>query len=315
MASGADSDRADKEIPMWREPLIHFLLLGGLFLVGWEAFFAPPPPRRIVVDAGTVDALTRRFGEERGRPPTDEERAALVEGYVEEEVLYREALALGFDRTDPIVRRRLIQKMRFVLEGLAETGVSGDAAGGDAGGADEAVADWYRAHREDYRAPDRVTFEQIFFARDRRGDATERRDAALAAVRDGADGEPPPPGDPFVHGRRFEDVSSERVRRLFGETFAEGLGKAPVDAWAPLSSELGEHLVRLTGRAPGTPPPLAAIRDRVEADWRAAERERVGVEALRDLRKRYEVEVRRPEETPGSPPATSPGPGTEEPAS
>jgi len=272
---------------MWKEPSIHFLALGALLLVGWEALAGEPASNRIEVPAQTLASLARRFEGERGRPPDAGERRALVADWVDEEVLYREALALGLDRTDPIVRRRLIQKMRFVLEGIGEAEV--DGAEPSAREAD--LRAYFEAHREDYRSPGRLDFTQVFFSPEadgppRRAGITE----ALEALRSGT-ANPGELGDPFPHGLRFQGASPERVTRIFGRSFAETLPTLPRGEWVPLSSGLGEHLVRLKRVTPGSVPPLASVRGQVEADFREARREAAAAKALADLRRSYRVEL------------------------
>lgn len=257
---------------------MHFVLLGAAVLVAYEVL-APPPADVVRVPATAVAAQVRRFTDREGRPPTADERAALVEGWVEDAILHREARALGLDRSDPIVRRRLIQKMRFLHEDLADLEAPPERA----------LEAHLAAHADDYRTPDRFTFRHVFLAADRHDDLDAAVAAAAEALRGGAD--PAGVGDPFVHGGRFAALDAPRAATLFGGAFVAALREASPGVWAPARSSFGAHLVRVEETIPGAVPPLAAVRSRVLADWREAERARAAKAAMERLRARYEVRV------------------------
>jgi peptidyl-prolyl cis-trans isomerase C len=247
-----------------REPLLQFTVIGaGLFgLYSWVSGEEEAPRPAIVVSRAFEDELARGHAARIGRTPSDEEREELVVGFVREEVLVREAARLGLDRGDPIVRRRLAQKVEFLLEGLASIEAP----------TDDELRTYLAAHRERYERPGRVAFEHVFFSRDRRGEH------AASDARRALAGDPAEAGDPFVLGSRFGLDGVERIGGRFGAAFASSLAALPLEAWSgPIESTYGAHLVRVTEREPARPATLEEARDAVTRDL-AGERRRDSVE-------------------------------------
>ena len=228
--------------PRWsplREPLVHFAL-GAIALLAAERLAArhSAPVRPPIV------------------APPGVSRAA----YVREEALVREALARGLGDGDAVIRQRLVQKITFLLEAEATPEEPDDAT----------LQRWLDAHAEDYRRVATVSFEQVFFSRERRGAAAEGD--ARAALQCLATDEPvasaqlrgdPSLAGPTLPGRRFADVT-----RAFGYAFASALDGVAPGAWrGPLASPLGWHLVRVTGRDGGGAQPLAAVRGDARRRW------------------------------------------------
>lgn len=265
-----------------REPLAHFAALGVVIFAA-NAALSPPRAGRIVVSSEFVAGLREEHRARTGKPPTAEEERALVDRFVEEEVLYREAVALGLDRGDPIVRRRLAQKMAFVAEGSASREPS-----------DHELAGYLAAHADRYREPPRVSFRQVFSSRDRRGESASA-DAArlLADLQAGAD--PGRAGDPFLHGTSFARRSAAELAALFGASFAAAIEATPSGAWSgPIPSSYGAHLVLVEERLPGAIPPLDRVRARVRGDL-LEERRAEAVRALHArLRGRYQISIEAP---------------------
>ena len=261
-----------------REPLVHFALVGGL-LFAVHARVQRPPPERVVIEKAYVEALRAEQKERTGEAPSEEETRGLVQRTIDEEVLYREALALGLDRGDVIVRRRLLQKMELILRaGVPEP-------------SDEELTAYLNAHPERYGAAASVSFQHVFVSRDRHGDAT-LADAGrvLAALRAGAD--PEKEGDPFVAGAAFAGRSRADLAGVFGGAFADGVFAAPLDAWSgPIHSSYGAHLVRPTARGGGGAPKLATARARVREDLQNERREAATRDELERLRRKYAVEI------------------------
>lgn len=262
-----------------RDPLVVFALLGGgVFAAdGWLAGRQTRPV--VEITPGRVDQLRARWAAQWGREPTGSERRRLIDRAVDEEILFREAQRLGLDRGDAIVRRRLAQKMTFLLE--------------DAGGAEplaEAeVAEYYARHAERYRRPGRTTFDHVFLSADRRTDPAGDAEALLAALR-ADDGGWRRLGDPFMLARAYADRSGREIAALFGSAFADAVSGLPVGGWrGPLASTYGTHLVRVNGRTAARSPALAQVRERVAADLREDLRRERGRAAYRELRGRYEV--------------------------
>jgi peptidyl-prolyl cis-trans isomerase C len=261
------------------EPMVHFVVIGAL-IFGVHARLRPARDR-IVISAAFVDALRQEHARRTGKPPTEDEARGLVERYVDEEVLYREALALGLDRGDVIVRRRLVQKMEFVTQAAAPAGEPSDAD----------LSRWVDAHADRYREAGAASLRHVFLSRDRRGDALTA-DAArlLAEVRGGAD--PGTLGDPFLHGSVFARRTARDLEATFGRAFAEAVSALPAGAWSdPIASSYGLHLVLVTERSPGGAPRLDDVRARARLDWLDQRREEANRATLRRLRDRYPVEL------------------------
>lgn len=283
-----------------REPTVHFLALGaGLFLLfGLVGERAEAPRDRIEVGAQRVELLRETFRRTWQRPPTAQELEGLIEEYVREEVYYREALTMGLDRDDTIVRRRLRQKLEFLTADLIDAAEPGD----------EELRRYFDIHAERFQTPMRLAFEHVFVSHDRRGDDAERDARRLLATLAEADREAAPEtlGDTLMLPRAFDEVTEDEVARLFGRVFAEGLAKVAVGAWSgPIESGYGLHLVRVERRRQGSRSAFEAVRDAVEQDWRTARRQEAGEAFYRGLRQRYDVVVATPTAEPGEPRETS----------
>lgn len=264
-----------------REPLLHFLLGGAALFLLYAAVGEPRTdrPDRIVVTEERVAMLARTFERTWMRPPTAGELQGLIDDYVAEELLYREALSLGLDRDDLVVRRRMRQKMEFLTEGISE--VDPDEAD---------LRRFYEAHPQRFRAPPRLTFTQVFVAADADDGTQERAEGILDRLREGS--APDGLGDPTLLPRSLRDASPGEIAGTFGSSLAEALEGAPEGRWSgPYASGLGLHLVRVEARRPARLPPLAEVRPAVEREWAAERREQARERLLETLRERYEVEV------------------------
>jgi len=257
-----------------REPLVHFFVLAVVLLVVQQRFLQPEPRQRIVVSPEVARGLRQDFARRTGVEPSLAEAAALLERYLDNEVLYREALAQGLDRGDIIVRRRLIQKMEFVLEASEPIASPSDAQ----------LQLYLDTHAERYATRDRVSLTHVFVSTDRHGDAADSRVAALhAQVAAGAD--PTTLGDPFLRGREFKLYTETELAGIFGAAFAQAVMPLPLGEWSrPVRSSFGWHVVRLDQRAAGRVPDLREVRDSVVRDWLEERRTAVGRSALDRLR-------------------------------
>lgn len=276
-----------------REPLGHFLMIGGVLFAayGWLA----PPDRdgaRIVVTRATTDALASQFAARWMRPPTEQELIGLVEGWVRDEILYREGVALGLDRDDPVIRRRVGQK----LEMMAEEQLAGDAP------TDAQLEDYLQRNAERFRLPARVSFEQITFDGEAPVEEVERAVArARRALAAGA--EPATLGAPTLLPRHVDDQPIDLVARDFGKTFAGRIADVAPGGWqGPIASAFGAHLVRVTRRTPATLPTLDAVRKAVTREWESERRATAAARSYARMRSRYRIEVE--PGPPGAPDAT-----------
>ena len=270
-----------------REPLLHFLVLGaGLFLLfGLIGGPAEQRPNRIVVSAAKVENLAGLFERTWRRPPTQAELDGLIADHVKEEILYREALALGLETDDIVIRRRLRQKMEFVGEDVAPPAEPTEAE----------LQAFLDEHAERFRKPARLSFAQVYLSPDRRGEDAWGDAERLLVTLDAGTSDPAASGDPFLLEQDYRDLAAHDVERLFGEAFAARVAELPVGRWSgPVESGYGLHLVLVRERTPARLPDLAEVRDAVANEWRAARREEANRAFYDGLRANYEVTVERP---------------------
>jgi hypothetical protein len=270
------------------EPLLHFLVLGALIFAGYELVKPRSQPpltsRRIVITSGETDQLRQVFERQWRRPPTPDELQDLIDDRIREEVLYREAVAMGLDRDDVVIRRRLAQKFQFLTEDLTGAHVPTDVE----------LEQYLASHRERYTAPARLTFSQLYFSQARRGTQTQSDAArALASLRAGRT----PPyelrGDPSLIQSEFVDMTPEEIGRAMGQDFGAAIARVSGDIWqGPLRSSYGWHLVKVERRVDAAAPSLATVRDAVRRDWEEEQRRHLNEDLYRRLRERYEVVIR-----------------------
>ena len=264
-----------------REPLIHFLALGaGLFLLfGWLDRDGFDTPGEIVVEKLRIAQLGNQFERVWQRPPTDEELANLVQQWVRQEILYREGLALGLDRNDPVTRRRVIQKMEFMSDALVDDEFT-----------DAELQAWLEANTDTYRLEARYSFRHVYFNPQRHG---ARTDGVVAASRRTLEQNPAAEaGDPTLLPEAMDNASTSEISRTFGRQFTSAIADAPLGEWSgPVPSGYGLHLLRVSGKQPARTPRLEEVRAAVERDL-LAERSRRSGEAFFDaVRQRYRVRV------------------------
>lgn len=267
-----------------REPLVHFIAAGAvIFAVAGVVGDATSESRRIEVTPGLVDRLQQVFAAQWRRPPTPAELEGLIESHVEEEVLYREALGLGLDKDDTIVRRRLAQKMQFMIEDVAVPPAPTDVE----------LTIYFDANREQFRLPTTVTFSHVYFSVDRRDDAEHDALTTLAelAGEERADEERTAArGDAFMLRYDYADITEAELGRLFGREFAEAVFGLPVGGWqGPVRSGYGFHLVRLDRKNSPPEPTFGEARDGVLAAYLEAERRRMNREVLDGILASYEI--------------------------
>ncbi len=264
-----------------REPLVHFFALGALLFV-LHAVVGDPTARsreRIVVTRGQIEQLATTFARIWQRPPTRRELDGLVEDWIRSEVAYREALALGIDEGDVIVRRRLRQKLEFLTEDATEATPT-----------DDELRAYLAEHPDDFRTPARATFTQVYLSPARRDDAAADARTLLARLDDAAD--PGDLGDPLLAPRELVDAPRTEVESVFGTAFADAVETAPVGRWSgPVESGYGVHLVNVARRTDGTVPALEEVRPAVVREWQNARRTRLLDEAYQRLRAQYEIVV------------------------
>ena len=268
-----------------KDPLVHFLLIGAaLFGVSaWRGEVIRAGRERITITAEQVSKARDTAALAQGRELSPAELNDLVESMVREEVLYREALTLGLDKNDDEVRRRLVEKMNYLTQDLADPGSSPDE-----------LRAFYTASPELFTIPPLVSFDQVFFSPNERGDKLEADAAAgLAALRAGKP--PDQVGDHTPLRAAYDAAPRDQIRVLFGDQMAEALFTAPPGDWAgPYRSDFGLHLVRLRSRTEARLPPYDEIAARVAEEFGAKRRREANEAAYRRLRANYNVIVETP---------------------
>ena len=257
-----------------RQPLLHFLLV-GMAVFGAYRFAGPPEPgndRRVIeVTVAQQERLAGQFESVWRRPATRDELDGLVEDHVREEVYYREALALGLDRDDTVIRRPLRQKMEFL----------GDAGVGGLVPKEAELRAYFEAHVERFATTAKVTFRQVLL------DGEGPREA-LARLAEGAD--PAEVGGGALLPPVMEASAQAAVDGTFGAGLLRGGGRAPPGSWSgPVRSAFGAHLVELLILEPATAPQFEVVRRAVEEDWRRAKAEELRQAQYQSLRAHYEV--------------------------
>ena len=320
-----------------RKPGVHFVAIGiALFALArsWDGPLRATPRPMVVITAERLAQARAQL-----RPATASEPAAdehgLVERAVDEEILYREALARGLGRNDPSVHWRLAEKMRFLVEGGNATAPTTDdefyrkaialgldrddpivrgilvrqmrlllkRTANEAMPAEAELQAYLDRHHDEYVTPARLSFWHVFLATDRRGGGAEAdAHALLARLRDGAISPPAAIrlGDVFAPGARLHGQSAHELTRAFGTEFAQTILAVEPGTWAgPLRSAYGLHLVMIDAKQPAEMAPLAAVRSRVVAQLLEERREARLATALRALRVKYAIRVDAPAEGHG----------------
>ena len=272
-----------------REPLLHFLLIGTALFLLYDATNGgrADAPREIVISEGRIAALAENFATVWMRPPTAVELKGLIDDYVAEEVYYREAVAMGLDQDDTVIRRRLRQKMEFISEDIANSVEPADAQ----------LQEFLAQNAGKFAQPAELSFRQVYLSAERRGEAAlvdaEKLLAELQAGRGPAD--PAEAGDATLLPAAMEAASPQAIANAFGEEFARRVDEAPVGQWSgPIESVFGVHLVKVDERVAAKAPTLGEIRPIVLREWQAEHRGRQNESFLEALREKYEVRVEGP---------------------
>lgn len=277
-----------------REPLVHFLLIGaGLFILfGWWGSPASSSggqsgssSTKIVVTQGDLDQLIAMFTKTWQRAPSEEELKGLMDNFVRDEIYYREAIMIGLDRGDAVIRKRMRQRMEFIFEDVMAQVEPTDA---------DLVA-YMQKHPEKYYVDPQVAFRQVYVSVDKRGETAES-DALqiLAQLKKGA--EPDSVGDPFLLKEDNRLLPLWDIRKQFGEEFIRSLLELKPGSWeGPIRSEYGLHLVFINERLGGQVPELSDVREAVKRDWSVERQKKLKDAAYAKVRERYIVEFEKPQ--------------------
>lgn len=273
---------------LFTEPLVQFLIIGAC-IYGAYAFFGTPEEdfrdTRVHVDSARINGFISEWESRWNRPPTRDEIDGLIQSYIKEDVLYRQAVAMGLNEDDPITRRRMAQKLEFLTSDLA---MMVQPAEGE-------LEKYFSENSEAYRAPDRMTFSQVFFDPDSRGNKTlEDAEKALAELK--AAGAPTEEsmqvGDGFMLQRDFVSVTGMEAARQMGSGFVEAVVQLEPGAWhGPVLSGYGVHLVYLYSYEKSPPPVFEDVQAAVLENWQQEQREKFNADFLENLKTRYEIVI------------------------
>jgi len=269
-----------------REPLIHFLFIGGLLFViyGLQNDGISDQSKRIVFSKADINRIALLWEKQRQRPPSRSELKGLIEQQIREQVLYREALAMGLDKNDSIVRRRLAQKVEFISSDLAA----------QVEPTEKDLADYLASHSEKFALPARIDFIHIYFNTDKRGTMAEADASHLLnqLSQTTTDIDITTAGDNIMMGQQHHNISEFEVSRLFGKAFAKEIFTFPVGGWqGPVASGYGFHLVRIDKKSASSKPELATVRGKVRDEWARVQRLIVDKAFYQGLRQRYEIVI------------------------
>jgi len=272
-----------------REPLIHFMLLGGA-LFGLHTYLqdnSAPTAQQIVVSAGKIEHLSAIFSKTWQRPPSEAELQGLIDDYIREEVAYREGKAIGLDQDDTIIRRRIRQKLDFFAEDLASQTEPTEA---------ELVA-FFETRRESYSADARLGFRQVFLDPERHESDLDQEILALVKkLEDDPSNASPELGDRTLLEYEYQDISQRDVSSIFGDEFALEVGRIPLQRWqGPVRSAYGLHVVIVDQRQAGRLLQLDEVRDAVRRDWENLKRQELAENFYRGLQNKYQVSIQWPE--------------------
>jgi parvulin-like peptidyl-prolyl isomerase len=273
-----------------REPLVHFVLLGAALFGVYSVLNKNTAASRedIVVTTGQVENFAATFARVWQRPPTAEELKALIDQYVKEEILSREAVKLGLDQNDTVIRRRLQQKMEFIAEDFAAAREPTEAE----------LADYLAKHPGQFAQEQRFTFRQVFLNPQKRGDQLDTDATTLLAKLkpEGAAADVSALGDSLLLPPEFTDEPHRAVASQFGPDFAVELTKLKTGEWSgPTPSGYGLHLVFITTRTEGRLTGLNEVREQVKCELMNARRLEANRKFIENLLARYRVTIQSPE--------------------
>jgi len=277
-----------------REPLVHFMFIGAFIYLLYGVFAEPvaeETDKTIIVSAGEVEWMKTSWQKRWNRPPTEKEFDGLIQQYIRETVLYREALTMGLNKHDQIIRRRLAQKLEFLAKDLVTLIPP----------TDEELLTYFEEHQARYQEPALYTFTQVFIDPDKRGDTTlddaEAIKATLIAQGEKAIEDAGTLGDDFMLQNYYPEKDQLAIQKQFGSGFTESLTKLSPRQWhGPVLSGYGVHLVYVSSISKPPAPVFAEVRERVVQDWTTDKSEELNKQFYASLREQYTVVIEEPEQ-------------------
>ncbi len=274
-----------------REPLLHFMFIGAVIYLLYTVFAEPAAEetdKSIVVSTGEIEWMNTAWQKRWNRPPTTEELDGLIKQYIKETVLYREALTMGLNKHDQVIRRRLAQKLEFLAKDLVALTPPTEVE----------LQTYFKEHQEYYTEPNRYTFTHVFIDPDKRGDATlddaERIKAKLIAKGENIE-DVSGSGDDIMLQNYFPEKDQAEVQKQFGSGFAESLVELSSGQWhGPVLSGYGVHLVYVHSIV--EPPAIVFedVRQRVTLDWETEKGIELNEQFYESLREQYTIVIEEP---------------------
>ncbi|WP_455366752.1 peptidylprolyl isomerase [Kaarinaea lacus] len=269
-----------------KEPLFHFLFIGAVLFVlfGIVGESDTGPNNRIEVTQADVDRLVATWQRRWNRPPTINELNNMVESYIREEILYREAVAMGLEKDDSVVRRRMAQKIEFLFKDISTPTEPTDAD----------LQAYLEKHPEKFTTPARYDFSHVYLSVDKRGNQAMADAQQLLAKlqKESNQSDPTQFSDLFMFDYHFADITDFEITRIFGEQFTKALADIKTGQWqGPVDSGYGIHLVKVEKRTEPSLPPVAEIRDKVKTEYIAELQRDANQKFYQSLRERYEIVV------------------------
>jgi len=279
-------------VKLLREPLVHFMFIGAVIFALYALFAEPvveETDKTIVVTAGEIEWMQASWQKRWNRPPTTAEFDGLIQQYIKETVLYREALTMGLNKHDQVIRRRLAQKLEFLAKDLVALTPPSEAE----------LQTYFDEHQARYQEPTLYTFTQVFFDPDKRGDATledaEAVKLILIAQGDAIE-DPGRLGDGLMLQNYYPQKDRAEIQKNLGSGFTDTLITLAPGQWhGPVLSGFGVHLVYVNSILEPPPPVFTEVRERVVADWSLDRGEELNDKFYASLREQYSIVIEEPE--------------------
>ncbi len=259
-----------------KEPLVHFLLIGALLFLVYGMVNTEQDKTEISIDDNLINELAAKWELKRNRQPTLEEINGMVDQYIEQEVLYREALAMNLDHNDEIIKRRLAQKMEFISDGLAESLQP----------TEEVLIEYYENHKEIYKKEPIYTLQQVYFSNDKRTDAIGDASSALTTE------SPESFGDNLSLPRQYTDASAFLIARDYGSAFTKSLDSLETGKWAgPIISGFGVHIIFIKEKKPAGYYTFKEVAEKVNVDYNFDASNEFKTELIITFLKNYNINI------------------------
>jgi hypothetical protein len=277
---------SNKLIRPFKEPLLQFLIIGAVIYGAYALFASPEDDYRdtvVLVDSNRIDTMISEWERRWNRPPTRQEINGLIQAFIKEDVLYRQAVVMGLNEDDPITRRRMAQKLEFLTSDLSQFQQPAEGE----------LEQYFQENLASYRDPDMISFLQVYINPDARGNDT-LTDAAVILAQLKAAGEPTEEtsqlGDRFMLQNYFKSATEFDVQRQMGSGFAEQVMQLEAGQWhGPVLSGYGVHLVYVYDFLKASPPVFEDVQARIREDWQAQKRTEFNAQFLESLKSRYEI--------------------------